>query len=142
MRTSHLQHCIAESQWSAKSILTSKMKTLSSILHQILPALIFYSHHADSFVVCPYCDPNYMAYPNLEEAMRGYDVPMGDPNPGKGLADPGIRNQIFSPMKRNQDGHYVLDTSFVTANHQIKCDATWSSQVFDNFKDYVNGQNQ
>ena len=81
-----------------------------------------------------------MAYPNLEEAMRGYDVPMGDPNPGKGLADPGIRNQIFLPMKRNQDGHYELDTSFVTANHQIKCDATWSSQVFDNFKDYVDGQ--
>ncbi len=35
------------------------------------------------YVICPYCDPNYMAFPNLEEAMRGYDVPMGNPNPGK-----------------------------------------------------------
>ncbi len=34
------------------------------------------------YVICPYCDPNYMAFPNLEEAMRGYDVPMGNPNPG------------------------------------------------------------
>ena len=36
------------------------------------------------YVKCPYCDPNHMAYPNLEEAMRGYDVPMGNPNPGHG----------------------------------------------------------
>ncbi len=35
------------------------------------------------YVICPYCDPNYMAFPNLEEAMRGYDVPMGNPNPGE-----------------------------------------------------------
>ena len=53
--------------------------------------------------------------------------------------DPGIRNQIFAPMLRNTDGHYQLDTTFVTANHQIKCDATWSSKVFDNFKDYIDG---
>ena len=29
---------------------------------------------------CPYCDPNYMDVPNLQSAMKGYDVPMGDPN--------------------------------------------------------------
>jgi hypothetical protein len=92
------------------------------------------------FVICPYCDPNYMAYPNLEEAMRGYDVPMGNPNPGRGNADPGIRNQIFSPMRRNEDGYYQLDMRFVTANHQIKCDATWASEVFDNFDSYVEGK--
>ena len=23
-----------------------------------------------AYVKCPYCDPNHMAYPNLEEAMR------------------------------------------------------------------------
>ena len=66
---------------------------------------------------------------------------MGNPNPGHGNTDPGIRNQIFSPMIRNNDSHYQLDTTFVTANHQIKCDASWSSKVFDNFKDYVNGNN-
>ena len=92
------------------------------------------------FVLCPYCNPNHMAYPNLEEAMRGYDVPMGNPNPGHGMADPGIRNQIFDPMVKNEDGHYQLDMTYVTANHQIKCDATWSSHVYDNLKDYVNGK--
>ena len=29
---------------------------------------------------CPYCDPNYMDVPNLQSAMKGYDLPMGDPN--------------------------------------------------------------
>ena len=64
------------------------------------------------FVLCPYCNPNHMAYPNLEEAMRGYDVPMGNPNPGHGMADPGIRNQIFDPMVKNEDGHYQLDMTY------------------------------
>jgi hypothetical protein len=72
------------------------------------------------YVKCPYCDPNYMAFPNLEEAMRGYDVPMGNPTPGRGDSDPGIRNQIFVPMYRNSDGHYQLETKFITANTQIK----------------------
>ena len=73
-----------------------------------------------TFVICPYCDPNHMAYPNMEEAVRGYDVPMGNPNPGRGDSDPGIRNQIFNPMVRNSDGYYKLDDSFVSANTQIK----------------------
>ena len=73
-----------------------------------------------SFVICPFCDPNHMAYPNLEEAVRGYDVPMGNPNPRRGDSDPGIRNQIFDPMIRNRDGYYKLDDSFISANTQIK----------------------
>ena len=73
-----------------------------------------------SFVICPYCDPNHMAYPNMEEAVRGYDVPMGNPNPGRGESDPGIRNQIFNPMVRNSDGYYKLDGSWISANTQIK----------------------
>ena len=32
---------------------------------------------------CPYCDPNWDDVPNLPEAMKGYDVPMGNPDPGK-----------------------------------------------------------
>ena len=75
---------------------------------------------AEGFVICPYCDPNHVAYPNLEEAMRGYDVPMGNPNPPRGNSDPGIRNQIFTPMRRNDDGYYQIDNRFVTANTQIK----------------------
>ena len=74
----------------------------------------------ESFVICPFCDPNHMAYPNLEEAVRGYDVPMGNPNPRRGDSDPGIRNQIFDPMIRNRDGYYKLDDSFISANTQIK----------------------
>ena len=63
---------------------------------------------------------NYVAFPNLEEAMRGYDVPMGNPTPPRGNSDPGIRNQIFAPMYRNADARYRLDVSFITANTQIK----------------------
>ena len=52
--------------------------------------------------------------------MRGYDVPMGDPNPAKGNYDPGVRSQIFMPTVRNKDAYYKLDMSFITANSQIK----------------------
>ena len=31
---------------------------------------------------CPYCDPDWDDVPNLPEAMKGYDVPMGYPDPG------------------------------------------------------------
>ena len=72
------------------------------------------------FVICPYCDPEHDPYPNIKEALRGYDVPMGDPNPEKGHFDPGIRNQLFTPTVRNKDGYYALDRSFITANSQIK----------------------
>lgn len=34
----------------------------------------------DLFAQCPYCDPNYVDVPNLQSAMQGYDLPMGDPN--------------------------------------------------------------
>ena len=72
------------------------------------------------FVICPYCDPEHDPYPNIKEAMRGYDVPMGDPNPAKGNYDPGVRSQIFMPTIRNKDAYYKLDMSFITANSQIK----------------------
>ena len=90
-------------------------------LRVLLLLIISYNDiRVNSFVICPYCDPNHMAYPNMEEAVRGYDVPMGNPNPGRGDSDPGIRNQIFNPMVRNSDGYYKLDDSFVSANTQIK----------------------
>ena len=73
-----------------------------------------------AFVICPYCDPGHSPYPNLKEALRGYDVPMGDPNPSKGNYDPGVRDQIFVPTVRTKDGYYALAKSFLTANAQIK----------------------
>ena len=92
---------------------------LNCILLLLASAIPFLQPVID-FVICPYCDPNHMHIPNLEESCRGYDVPMGNPNPPRGNSDPGIRNQIFSPMFRNDDGYYQLDRSFVTANTQIK----------------------
>ena len=77
------------------------------------------------FVICPYCDPEHDPYPNIKEAMRGYDVPMGDPNPAKGNYDPGVRSQIFMPTIRNKDAYYKLDMSFITANSQIKVRNFW-----------------
>ena len=79
---------------------------------------------------------------------------MGNPMPSQGKTDPGapsllllsssiiligIRNQIFSPIYQNNDGYYALDESFVTANVMIKCDASWTSDVYDNFNQYVRG---
>ena len=32
-----------------------------------------------------------------------------------------------------------MDESFVTANVMIKCDASWTSDVYDNFNQYVRG---
>ncbi|CAB4058247.1 unnamed protein product [Lepeophtheirus salmonis] len=43
-------------------------------------------------------------------------------------------------VKVNPAGHMKLDDRFVTANTQIKCDASWTSEVFDNFESYVNGK--
>ena len=64
---------------------------------------------------------------------------MGNPNPGPGESDPGIRNQIFAPMVRDEDGHYVVDGSFVTGNSQVKCDGDFSSRIYDKYDDYVKG---
>ena len=49
----------------------------------------------------------------------------------------GIRNQIFQPIFQNSDGYYALAESFVTANVMIKCDASWTSETYDNFNQYV-----
>ena len=92
-----------------------------------------------SMILCPYCDPNYEPYQNVDEACRGYDVYMGNPMPAQGRTDPGIRNQIFSSTFQNEDGYYALNVDFITANVQIKCDASWSSQVHDNYNQYVQG---
>ena len=43
------------------------------------------AHHAamKKFIAeCPYCDPDWDDVPNLPEAMKGYDVAMGNPDPG------------------------------------------------------------
>lgn len=52
----------------------------------------------------------------------------------------GIRNQIFQPIYQNSDGYYALAESFLTANVMIKCDASWTSEIYDNFNQYVQGK--
>ena len=52
----------------------------------------------------------------------------------------GIRNQIFQPIFQNSDGYYALAESFLTANVMIKCDASWTSETYDNFNQYVQGK--
>ncbi len=39
------------------------------------------SRSAD-FGFCPYCDPDFVSVPGIQQVLRGYDLPMGDPNPG------------------------------------------------------------
>ena len=34
---------------------------------------------------CPYCDPDWDDVPNLPEAMKGYDVAMGNPDSGNSI---------------------------------------------------------
>jgi hypothetical protein len=53
---------------------------------------------ASGYVVCPYCDPNHVAYPNLEETCRGYDVPMGNPNPGKKKQLVIVKHGLWDPF--------------------------------------------
>merc|ERR1712241_286895 len=89
---------------------------------------------------CPYCDPNFIDIPNLQSAMKGYDLPMGDPNRGGGMRDPGIRNQIFLPMMSNDLGYMELDGTFVTIDQNIKCDSTWREDIHHNLKSYINGK--
>ena len=65
---------------------------------------------------------------------------MGNPMPAQGRTDPGIRNQIFTSTYQNSDGYYALNVDFVTANVMVKCDGSWSSEVQDNFDQYVRGK--
>ena len=58
--------------------------------------------------------------PGLLEACRGYDTPSGNPHPGRGSTDPGLRKQIFRPMVRDHDGHYAVDGTFITGNEQVR----------------------
>ena len=46
---------------------------IKMIYNEILTLFVLIGSHYNvlAYVRCPYCDPNHMAYPNLEEAMRG-----------------------------------------------------------------------
>ena len=32
------------------------------------------------FATCPFCDPDFQDVPNLQSALKGYDLPSGDPD--------------------------------------------------------------
>ncbi len=91
---------------------------------------------SEDFGVCPYCDPNFSSVPGMAQALMGYDLPMGDPNPGggdiknsinkknyrsgespstlltgPGRSDPGIRHKIFSAMRRSRDSLGLIEVA-------------------------------
>lgn len=32
------------------------------------------------FATCPFCQPDFQDVPNLQSALKGYDLPNGDPD--------------------------------------------------------------
>ena len=57
-----------------------------------------------------------------------------------GIADPGVRDQIFTPMKKNEKGLMEVDGSFLTVNDMIQCDTSWTEEVYHDFHSYVRGK--
>ena len=51
--------------------------------------------------------------------------------------DPGIRNQIFEPMRSNRDNLRELDGGYILANPMVKCDSQWTEKIYHTFEDYV-----
>lgn len=109
------------------------------IMLVLVPAVVFSClliQRSQPQLICPYCNPNYgetrdqtelpvdqlisVDIPGLLEACRGYDTPSGNPHPGRGSTDPGLRKQIFRPMVRDHDGHYAVDGTFITGNEQVR----------------------
>ena len=58
---------------------------------------------------CPYCQPDYMDVANLQSALKGYDLPLGDPDR---IDDPGVKGQIFEGMIRNEKGLMEINGDF------------------------------
>ena len=56
---------------------------------------------------------------------------------GAGIEDPGIRSQIFLPMKKNEKGLMEVDGSFITVNEMIKCDTSWVEEIHRNYDTYI-----
>ncbi len=44
---------------------------------------LFSCGRSEDFGYCPYCDPNFSGVPGLAQALTGYDLAMGNPNPGR-----------------------------------------------------------
>ena len=45
---------------------------------------------------CKYCNPNWSYVSNFAEACKGYDVPMGNPNPGNIIFHHSSNNSMVS----------------------------------------------
>ena len=80
---------------------------------QLLPFLT----NGELQLTCKYCDPNWTPFPNMIAAMRGYNLPYGDP--WHKDYDPGFTNQIFLPT-RYEDKKVSLDPS-ITASDIMNC---------------------
>ena len=89
--------------------------------------LVWLLPRARAQLVCPYCDPNYVDIPGLEEACRGYDAPMGNPNPGSGRSDPGIRNQEPPRPRLYSDSNPVSPRSSPRCGRTMTAITKWTA---------------
>jgi hypothetical protein len=53
------------------------------------------------------------------------------------MHDPGLRNQIFLPMEKNDKGLMDVNGKFITVNDMIDCDSSWTEEVHHDLNSYV-----
>ena len=57
-------------------LLASKFK----ILFLIVPQICLAEMTKPMLATCPFCQPDFQDVPNLQSALKGYDLPNGDPD--------------------------------------------------------------
>ena len=80
------------------------------------------------------CDPD--RYAELTSALCGYNVLIGEPYSLISRADPGIRNQIFSPNTEMNDGSGRFFLNGITAYDVSQCSANIEHKVVTTMKQY------
>ena len=68
--------------WKLKRLNKTNNKTKGQKKGEKEEAVPLWKVQHETIGNCRYCDPNFMKIPNFEDAMRGYDWPMGNPSPG------------------------------------------------------------
>ena len=56
---------------------------------------------------------------------------------GAGIADPGVRGQIFISMFKNDKGLMDVNENFITVNEIIACDTSWTEEIHHDLKSYI-----
>jgi len=87
-----------------------------------------------------YCDSTWTAYPNLNSALYGIDVPSLNPMPNDFISEPGVRNQIFQATYRETTGNMV-QYDFIQAVDDLRCDTSFNEYIFSTFEELISGWN-